>query len=190
MLLFNLFETIISVSAAAPGSACVPLHELVLIHLIVKALAVHQLFMRSPLGDLPVLDDENGIRFPDRAEPVGNDEAGPPLHQRPHRLLDMQLSPRINAASGFIQNQNRRIGQHGTGDRQQLPLALAQVAALSIQVRIVAVRKLPDERIGVRKPCRFLDFPVCCLQAAVADILTDRSREYIGILQNEPDLLS
>ncbi|MNE74047.1 hypothetical protein D3C80_1700930 [compost metagenome] len=105
--------------------ACSPLHQLILVHLEVESLAGHQFFVCAPLGNLPVLDNENCIRLADRTEPVGNNEAGPPLHQRLHRFLDMQLCSRIHVACCLVQNQNSRTGQHSAGDRQQLPLSLA-----------------------------------------------------------------
>jgi hypothetical protein len=59
---------------------------------------------------------------------VGDDKAGAAFHQAQQRLLDARLGARVDAAGGLVQDQDGRVGQDGARDRQQLALALAQVA--------------------------------------------------------------
>ncbi|MNC38395.1 hypothetical protein D3C75_869970 [compost metagenome] len=118
---------------------------------------------------------------------MGDDEAGAPLHQLEQRILDMQLRPCVDAAGGFIQDQDGGFRQHHTGDGQQLPLPLAQVAAVLRQLAVISKRHQADKGIRIGQPRRLHHFPVRGLRPAVLDILADGAREQIGILQHNAE---
>lgn len=96
--------------------------------------------MAALLRNPPVLDDEDAVRILNRAEPVGDDEAGAALHQRFHGLLDMHFRARVDAAGGFIQDQDGRISEDRPCDGQQLALAMAQASAFGAKHRVIAMR--------------------------------------------------
>ena len=52
--------------------------------------------------------------------------------QRGHRLLDEHLGAGVDRAGGLVEDQDRRIGEERAGDREQLLLARADVAALVV----------------------------------------------------------
>jgi hypothetical protein len=52
----------------------------------------------------------------------------PSISRSSDRLLDARLGARVHAARRLVQDQDRRVGQDGAGDGQQLALPLAQVA--------------------------------------------------------------
>lgn len=146
--------------------------------------------MRSPLDDLSVPNDQDLVRLADRAEPMGNDEARSTLHQSSHRLLNMKLRSRVHVARRLVEDEDRRIGQHRAGDREQLPLPLAQVASFGVQIRVVAVGQLADERVGVREPGRLFHFPIVGFQTAIPYVVSYRPGEDVGILQHKSDFSS
>ena len=78
---------------------------------------------------------------------MGDDDARPPFHQLHHRALNQKFRTRIDAGCRLIKNQNRRIGENGPRDGQQLPLALAQITAVLAQNRVVAIRHSADKQI-------------------------------------------
>ncbi|MNI36171.1 hypothetical protein D3C73_902140 [compost metagenome] len=57
-------------------------------------------------------------------ETVGNDKACSAFHQLIHRLLNLNLCPRIDAARRFIKNEDGRVSQDCPGNGQQLLLTL------------------------------------------------------------------
>ena len=140
--------------------------------------------MRALLEDLAVLDDDDAVRVAHGGEPVGDDEDGAPLHQRVHAALDMLLGARVDGARGLVEDHDRRIGDRSAGDGEQLALALGEVRAVAGDDRIVAVRQVADEAVRVRALRRGDALLVGCVEAAVADVVHDRSGEEVGVLQN------
>src|SRR5450756_2337696 len=96
----------------------------------VEAVLRDQFLMFSTFADFTVPQIENLIRIPDGTEAMGDDETGASGHQLAHGALDVHLCKRVDIAGRFIQYQNRRIRQYGTGNRQQLALTLAYVCLL------------------------------------------------------------
>ena len=80
--------------------------------------------MGSSLDDAAVLEHQDHVGIADRRQPVGDDERRAAAHQLAHGVLDQHFRARVDAARGFVQNQNRRIGEERPRDRQQLFLAL------------------------------------------------------------------
>ena len=93
------------------------------IKVMVKTLRVKQLCMRTALDNLSLIDDQNLIGFPDGAQPVGNDKAGPSFHQPQHGFLDVLLRTGIHTARRFIEDQNTR-------DLPELPARLPEAGAV------------------------------------------------------------
>ena len=122
--------------------------ELTGVQAVIKAHLRKQLVVRAAFGDFADFDDENRIGALNRAEPMGDDEARAAFHQPSHRILNMHFRARVHAARRLVEDEDRRIGKNGAGGRQQLPLTLAQVAAIGSQFGIVAARQLADKDIG------------------------------------------
>ena len=70
--------------------------ELAVVELRVKAAGCEQALMVSDLHDLSVAHDQDHVRFADRAQTVGHDEARPPLHHRRKGILDLQLGASVD----------------------------------------------------------------------------------------------
>ena len=118
---------------------------------LVETIQRAQLLMRSPLDDAAVVDHQDLIGSPDRAQAVCDHEARSSLHEPQHRILDVPLGSGVDAARRLIEDQDARIGNHCAGDGDQLPLPLAQVAAALADLRLVAVREPANELVGVRR---------------------------------------
>ena len=83
--------------------------------------------------------DQDQVRVPDGAQPVGDDDAGPALEQGREGRLDDRLGARVYVARRLVQDEDARVGQHRPGEGEQLALALAQRAAALAEHRVVAV---------------------------------------------------
>ena len=109
--------------------------------------------MRAALDDFAMVDHEDLVGRADRAQAVRDHEAGAAFHQPQQGLLDVLLGPGVDAAGGLVEDQDRRVGDRGPGDRQQLALPLAEVAAALGQLVVVARGEAADEA-GRRWPAR------------------------------------
>ena len=59
----------------------------------------------------------------DGRQPVGDHEAGALRPQRGHGLLDQHLGAGVDRAGGLVEDEDRRVGEEGPGDGEQLLLA-------------------------------------------------------------------
>ncbi|MNC70765.1 hypothetical protein D3C75_1216100 [compost metagenome] len=94
--------------------------------------------MRALLQQPSALKHQNAVCRTDRAQPVGDHEAGPAFHQRLQPLLDLDLGHRIYAAGRFVQHQHGRTRKDRPRDGEQLLLPLADAAAVNRQHPLVA----------------------------------------------------
>ena len=85
--------------------------------------------MRAALDDAPVLHHDHLIGADDGAEAVGDHERGAIPQQPAERSLHLKLGDRIDAAGRLVQDDDRRIGQEGARERDQLALTGAQARA-------------------------------------------------------------
>ena len=89
----------------------------------VATLAGQEFFMAAFLDDAPPMEDDNAIGQTYRAETVSDDERGASGRRALQRVDDRVLGGGIQAACGFVQNQNGSIAQHRAGDGDALLLA-------------------------------------------------------------------
>ena len=79
--------------------------------------------MSAAFGDGALLQHENLVGLTNGAEAMGNHETGASLHQALKGFLNQPLGGGVDTGGGFIENQNRRIGQQRTRDADALFLA-------------------------------------------------------------------
>ena len=144
--------------------------------------------MITALDDLSVLQNHDGIGVAHGGETVSDHEGGPFCHQTIHALLDVLFRSRIDGARRFIEDQDRCPGYRRSRDIKKLPLALAQVRAVALQNRVIALGKPHDKGMGRCHLRRLNDLLVCGIKPSVADILHDRSRKQVGVLKNHGDV--
>ena len=85
--------------------------------------------MRALLNQCTVVQHPNHIGLLHGRQTVGNDQGGAALHGFFQSGLHHAFAVRVQRAGGFVQQQQRRVFQHGARDRDALALPL-QVALL------------------------------------------------------------
>jgi hypothetical protein len=76
---------------------------------------------------------------------MGDDERGPPFHQQLHRVDDGRFSLGVERAGRLVQDEDRRIFQERTGERDALTFASRKEHATLSHSRLIAVGKPADE---------------------------------------------
>ena len=155
------------------------------VELIVGALEFEQVVVRAALDDAAVVQHHDGVGVAHGREAVGDDEHGAALHQGVHAALHDGLGARVDGRSGLVEDHHRRVGHGRAGDGQQLPLALAEVGAVALQLRIVALGQAADEVVCAGQLGGGDAFFIGGVQLAVAYVLHHRAGEEVGVLQND-----
>src|SRR3954470_9388370 len=119
--------------------------ELAAIEIGVHAFGLQELVVRAALDDAAGVDDEDQVGVADRAQAMGDDDAGAPGEQRAERALDDALGARVDVGGRLVEDEDARIGEHRARERDQLPLPLAERAAAFAEQRLVAARQRGDE---------------------------------------------
>src|SRR5687768_16174935 len=94
-----------------------------------------------------------------------------PFDETLQRLLDRLLSLGVHRRSRLVQDQDARVTQDRTRDRNALLLADAQAAALLANGRVVTVRLANDELVGVRGARGGYHLALRRVRPCVADVL-------------------
>ncbi len=79
--------------------------------------------MVSALDNFSAFNHQNLIGRPNRGQAMGDHKSGAPLTKGRECTLDHGFAFAIETRSGFVENQDARIGQNRTGNRNALPLA-------------------------------------------------------------------
>ena len=79
-------------------------------------------------------------------------DRGSPAGPTPDGLADRPLRFGVDAGRGLIEDQDRRIEEQGTGDREPLPFAAGKPGAPFAQLRLVGERHPHDEFVGIGVP--------------------------------------
>ena len=140
--------------------------------------------MRAALDDFAAVDHENLIGPANRGQAVRDHEAGTPLHQRQHSLLDVHFGAGVDGAGRLIENQHGRVGQNRAGDGQKLSLPLRQVRAGFGQLGVIALRQALDKLLAVGQLRRAVNLLVGRVRTAIGDVGSNRSGEQIHVLKH------
>ena len=144
--------------------------------------------VRALLHDLPVVNDENLIRLLDRCQPVCDGDDGFAAHQRRERLLDQMFVFGVDAGGGFVQDDDRRVLEDGTGNGDALPLTAGERAAALADNRVVAVRQRHDKVMaaGFLRRCDHLRLGG--IRFAEQDVCANGVVEEIYVLKHHGDV--
>ena len=123
-------------------------------HVGVQSLAGVQLCRAALLGHDAVRQHHHPIRTGHGAHPVGDDEDGLVFYEPGQSLLNGSFVLYVQAGGGFVQQDDGRILQEGTGDRNALTLAAGKGAAVLADVGVSLVRQLLGKFIAVCHLCR------------------------------------
>src|SRR6185437_5356706 len=101
-------------------------------------------------------------------------------------LLNQFFTFGIDLAGGFVEDEDRRFPEYRAGDAQSLLLTAGQLPAQFSQNRLVSLRFIEDEVVGIRLLRRFdhLLANICWHglaklreRMAIRDVLRDRARK-------------
>src|ERR1700746_1641488 len=120
----------------------------------VRTLRTHQFVIRPGLDDAAALDGDDAIRAANRRQAVSDHKYGAALAYLLHVVLDDPLALIVECACCLVEDQDARVGDECTRDRNALALATRQVAAALSDEGVVALRELEDELMGSGERCR------------------------------------
>ena len=97
--------------------------------------------------------------------------------------LQFVLILRVNAASCLVQNDNRRIFQHGTGDGNTLALPTGKVGTGAADNRVIAIVQPADKGVATTLFGGLFHLRVCGAGSSHADILPDTAVKQVVVLR-------
>ena len=147
----------------------------------IEALLPDELVVRATLSDAAVFQHENLVGLADGAEPVRDDKRRATDHQPFKRLLNEPLGGGVDTGGGFIENQNRRIGQQRARDADALFLAHTKLHAAFAHACFVALVQRTNELMTIRGARGCFNGRVIGIEFAVLNIFANGSIEEEGI---------
>src|SRR5262249_22289981 len=103
---------------------------------------------------------------------------------RGERMLNVPLALRVERARGLVQNQNRRIFQDRSSDRNSLALTARQLHATLTDERVVAGRKRLDEVAGMSKLRSSINLGIAGGGTSETDVVRNRTMEHRRLLRD------
>ena len=116
----------------------------------VHAAVRHQLGVRALFHQPAVVQHHDAVGLLHRGQAVRDDQRGAVLHGRFERRLHHALALRVQRAGGFVEQQQRRVLEHGARDRDALALPAREPHAALAQEGVVTLGQLVNELVGER----------------------------------------
>ena len=116
---------------------------------------------------------------------MGHDDDAAPGAKRSHGCPDLVLVLRIDRGGRLVQQDDRRVLQDGTGDRQTLALAAGKPAAGVAHLGVVAFVQGHDEVVAAGRLGRCDHFVVAHARARQPQVRGDAVVEQEGILEHD-----
>ena len=123
-----------------------------------------------------------------RRESVGDDDRRPASHRLAQTVADPCLRRGIHGRGRVVQDQDARVDDERTRDRDPLALAARECDAALADHGVVSVRERRDEVVRLREARRTFDLLVGRLRAAEGDVLADGRGEEERVLRDHADL--
>ena len=108
--------------------------------------------------------------------------------QRRERGLNLLLRRGVQRACRFVEDQNARVLEKRSSNRQPLTLASGEAIPAFAHQGLVAVRQRGNHVVNVRAPCRRLNLGLRCRRPAVSEILENRGVEQERFLGHDGDM--
>lgn len=80
-----------------------------------------------------------------------------PAMKPAQRFDDTARGDRVQSGGRFVQDEDRRVTQHGPRDGEALQLAAGQPCGVGVDPGVVPLGQRGDELVRVGRPGRFLD---------------------------------
>ena len=146
--------------------------------------------MGAGCGDAAFLHDEDHVGFLHGRDALGDDDLRGVGDLVMECGADQLVGLGVNGRGGVVENQDLRLLQERASDAQALALAAGDVGAALFDVRVVLVRELLDEAVGLRELAGVADLLVGGVRVAPAQVLGDGSGEQHVLLQHHGDLVA
>ena len=102
-------------------------------------------------------------------------------------LLDGPLGLVVERAGGLVEDEDGRVAQQRTGDRQPLLLAAGEPVAAGADDRVVALGQASDQVVDPRLAAGVLDLGVGGVGSGVAQVVADAGVHQVGLLGHHAD---
>src|SRR5262245_10307636 len=122
----------------------------------VGAVGAKELAVGSLLDELPLIEHEDPMGGPQRAQPMGDEKHRPAPADLGEIRLDDGLGLVVEGAGGLVEDQDAGIPDQRPGDGDSLPLAAREGRSPLPDERVVPIGKLADELVGAGE-CRRSD---------------------------------
>ncbi len=139
------------------GSHCA---ELCVVETTIDALAAEEVAVGALFLDTVRSDDNDAVGVLDRRQAVGDHQRRAAFREFEQRLLDVPLGFGVERRGRFVQNQNRRVLEEHSGDRQTLLLSTGEFDSPLADHRFDSEGQRGDQFVETRSMCRFVDFLV------------------------------
>ena len=134
-----------------------------------------------------MFEDHDGVGVADGGQAVRDHKGGASAHDAVHAALDKLFGTRVDARSGLVQDEHRRVGDGHARDGEQLALALRQVGAVGRDRRVVPSRQAADKRIRAGSLGGGAHFLVGRVELAKADVLRNGAAKQVRVLQHNAE---
>ena len=108
---------------------------------------LEELCLRPARGDPAVVEHDDVVRERDRRESVSDDDRRSSAHDLAQPGSDLRLRGRVDRRGCVIEDEDPRIDQERTGDRDALALSSGEGDAALADDGLVAVWELEDELV-------------------------------------------
>src|SRR5262245_58045882 len=152
------------------------------------AFGFHQVGMCAELGDAASVENDDVVALAQGAEAMRDHQRRAALHGSLHGRENLVLSVRVDRSCRIVQEQDRRVEEHGAGDGQSLTLADGEVEATLPQDGVKTVWQIGDEVISSGNACSLLDLSERCFRMAKGDVGGNGVAEEKRLLEDEADV--
>ena len=111
-----------------------------------------------------------------------------PLQDLPQPLLDEDLGAGVHRGGRLIEDQDRRVGEDGARERDELPLAGRERGPSLADLGVESVRERSMKSRARATAAARPDRVVGGVEATVADVLGDGAGEQERLLQDDPEV--
>ena len=145
----------------------------------------HEFGMGAPLGHLPAIEQDDFLTIADRAQTMGDDDAGAAALAQ--MVIDLLLCNRVEGSGRFIEHNHARVLHEGASNLEALALSATEIRPLLGNGAVIATRTggnlVVDMRV-LRRTDHRIPVDGCIPQS---EVLVDGAFEQENILIDRRD---
>ncbi len=156
-------------------------------HAGVEAARLQQLRVRAAFDHAPAFHHQNLMRIDHGGQAVSNHNGSAVARGRAYFRLNRLFVVRVELRGGFVENQDGRIFQQGTGNGHALLLSAGQLEAALAHLRLIALGRADDEVVDMRGARHRLYLGRAGAGFAVGDVVANGVVEQHRVLRHDAD---